>query len=742
MQACQSSGRFSLGVLLSLGNLAITSCAYPFNVQHSANPICWVSSVCIPYRSKDYKILQRSFFYPRQAVPQTLWEDYCEEYQYISARRAKVRLGKQAGAAMPKAQEGQVAEKQPSSKPEGGQSECRQMESGTHPPEELSGIAFSGGGIRSATFHLGVLQALRQIPMKPAGSDEELTLLEHLDYISTVSGGSYISGWMLSHLSTHRSTDPTQQWVDPYGFAVQTDDPDGLLDPSRNLMLHLRDRAGFVKEGGFCEICKLLWAYAWRLPFYLVWDLGLHAKTFPTPEIGNGVHLFNPTRDRIQGTYFRARGDTALADVNGDALAPYLIVNANLVNKGRLLGTGGRYVGERDNYSFEFTRDFSGTDALGYVETPGFGRPVLDVTWSRKGGSAEPIPVSVLVAEPDEEKARKADAFLLAEAVTTSGAAFDLESTLASLTRDATSQTVLRYALSPLNLNFEFQTWNFARPYNGLWSVWDYIRMVTYQRLFWPHTDARWIEVTDGAFYDNLGVMTLLRRGVSHIFVGDATLDSQWQYHYLEKLRTEAIYYGLDWCTSLPDHGKPGSAYKKFWVRRPDRTFAVIHYLKPYADNEDLPKPTQPQLHLQIERIPILAARAILGRDLKPGEWSRLVEAAGRDSAPEKKRREILKLMEQLLEKDLTPEQRRHAYRIEGEYFSNHISLERVTMFAKSAMRNGFPHTSTFLQWYEPEEFEAYRALGYLMAKVYLSALTFDEAARTPSSADDIGGCR
>ncbi len=57
------------------------------------------------------------------------------------------------------------------------------------PPQDLSGIALSGGGIRSASFCLGVLQALSY-----AG------WLKKLDYLSTVSGGGYIGGsltWLL-----------------------------------------------------------------------------------------------------------------------------------------------------------------------------------------------------------------------------------------------------------------------------------------------------------------------------------------------------------------------------------------------------------------------------------------------------------------------------------------------------------------------------------------------------------------
>ncbi|MGA8490227.1 MAG: patatin-like phospholipase family protein [Terriglobales bacterium] len=51
--------------------------------------------------------------------------------------------------------------------------------------DNLIGLAFSGGGIRSATFNLGVLQALA-----------ENELLHKFDYLSTVSGGGYIGSWL------------------------------------------------------------------------------------------------------------------------------------------------------------------------------------------------------------------------------------------------------------------------------------------------------------------------------------------------------------------------------------------------------------------------------------------------------------------------------------------------------------------------------------------------------------------
>src|ERR1700754_4088006 len=48
-----------------------------------------------------------------------------------------------------------------------------------------SALCLSGGGIRSAAFALGVLQALSR-----------KGLLTRFNYLSTVSGGGYIGGWL------------------------------------------------------------------------------------------------------------------------------------------------------------------------------------------------------------------------------------------------------------------------------------------------------------------------------------------------------------------------------------------------------------------------------------------------------------------------------------------------------------------------------------------------------------------
>lgn len=58
---------------------------------------------------------------------------------------------------------------------------------------ELAALCISGGGIRSATFGLGVVQALA-----------DRKLLDGFDYLSTVSGGGYLGSWLSAWIFRER----------------------------------------------------------------------------------------------------------------------------------------------------------------------------------------------------------------------------------------------------------------------------------------------------------------------------------------------------------------------------------------------------------------------------------------------------------------------------------------------------------------------------------------------------------
>ena len=100
----------------------------------------------------------------------------------------------------------------------------------THAP--LSALCLSGGGIRSATFNLGVLQELAR-----------LGLLGSFDYLSSVSGGGYIAGWFKSW--SHRSglAEVTQELDGSAPSLRQRRDP---LAPEPEALDHLREYSNYL----------------------------------------------------------------------------------------------------------------------------------------------------------------------------------------------------------------------------------------------------------------------------------------------------------------------------------------------------------------------------------------------------------------------------------------------------------------------------------------------------------------
>lgn len=94
------------------------------------------------------------------------------------------------------------------------------------PDDDLFGVALSGGGIRSASFNLGVLEALQRSP-----------LMRRVDLLSTVSGGGFIGScyhWLRATAAPASSADPfAAQSADGSGSAV-----DWLRVHGRYLVTH------------------------------------------------------------------------------------------------------------------------------------------------------------------------------------------------------------------------------------------------------------------------------------------------------------------------------------------------------------------------------------------------------------------------------------------------------------------------------------------------------------------------
>lgn len=104
----------------------------------------------------------------------------------------------------------------------------------SYTPYDRVGLALSGGGIRSATFNLGVLQGLHRLGLLPL-----------VDYLSTVSGGGYVGGWWTAWRSRPEHRDRLTE--EPFPGS-----PAGV-EPSE--VRHLREFSRFLLPRlGFFEI--------------------------------------------------------------------------------------------------------------------------------------------------------------------------------------------------------------------------------------------------------------------------------------------------------------------------------------------------------------------------------------------------------------------------------------------------------------------------------------------------------
>jgi Patatin-like phospholipase len=99
--------------------------------------------------------------------------------------------------------------------------------------QPLSALCISGGGIRSATFALGAIQGLA-----------EQGVLADFDYLSTVSGGGYIGGWLTSWKDRAGGLDKILPKLSPRACPPEP----GELDPIGHLREYnhyLSPRVGF-----------------------------------------------------------------------------------------------------------------------------------------------------------------------------------------------------------------------------------------------------------------------------------------------------------------------------------------------------------------------------------------------------------------------------------------------------------------------------------------------------------------
>src|SRR5690606_12457075 len=101
---------------------------------------------------------------------------------------------------------------------------------------DVVGLALSGGGIRSAAFCLGALQALR-----------EANVLDKVDYLSTVSGGGYIGASLTSGMTATGGRFPFKS---------------GLSEDETPSTQHVRDHSNYLFPNGVIDLLRNASIYA------------------------------------------------------------------------------------------------------------------------------------------------------------------------------------------------------------------------------------------------------------------------------------------------------------------------------------------------------------------------------------------------------------------------------------------------------------------------------------------------
>jgi hypothetical protein len=122
---------------------------------------------------------------------------------------------------------------------------------------ETTALCFSGGGIRSASFGLGVLTQLARL----SGGAGENGVLNNIDYVSTVSGGGYVGSWFtgwlraknldrIKALGNASGSAEVSQPANPSALDQIIEDlggpPPTGADPEPSPLRHLRDYTSYL----------------------------------------------------------------------------------------------------------------------------------------------------------------------------------------------------------------------------------------------------------------------------------------------------------------------------------------------------------------------------------------------------------------------------------------------------------------------------------------------------------------
>ncbi len=157
-----------------------------------------------------------------------------------------------------------------------------------HAGEGSTALCFSGGGIRIATFALGVTQGLAQHG-----------LLKHFDYLSTVSGGGYIGSWLSSWIYHAKG-------VDAVSAKLSSRQPESITDPEPPQLTHLRKYSNYLtpRLGFFsADTWVLVAMYLRNLALNWLVFVPILFALFALPRVHTALLILNPPDWLIGGAF-------------------------------------------------------------------------------------------------------------------------------------------------------------------------------------------------------------------------------------------------------------------------------------------------------------------------------------------------------------------------------------------------------------------------------------------------------
>ena len=185
------------------------------------------------------------------------------------------------------------------------QCKCWEVHATKHPERggmgNFFGLALSGGGIRSATFNLGILQVLAWT-----------RLLQFVDYLSTVSGGGYIGSCVSSMFASPLKHFPFEH-------------RQGTIEGT--IFRHLRNNAEYLAPGGAVDYL--------RIPMTVIRGMVINLLVI-APYLLFAACLtaaMHPTRDDLAKHWF-----------NAHIALPAFLGNSFIVTKVLLLSILGSFV--------------------------------------------------------------------------------------------------------------------------------------------------------------------------------------------------------------------------------------------------------------------------------------------------------------------------------------------------------------------------------------------------------------